>query len=172
MIRKVLLVLCAAGLLLTGCTVKVEQKEPTISQAEFERGIADALQQTVGRRPDTVACPGPVPAKVGETVRCTLSDRGTRAGLTAVITSLDNGKANYHVKVDDKPLGQALRSSLARCADSVAATRWTAGAIRETASFVKRPSGPDTDTAAGAGVPVSGAATHRTPNSCSLSSTA
>lgn len=102
MIRRIALGLCAAGLVLGGCTVKVQ--EATISQAEFEQGIADALQQSVGQRPDTVECPGPVPARVGETVRCTLTAGSTHAGLTAVITGIQDGKASYHVKVDDHPL--------------------------------------------------------------------
>ncbi|NKQ56458.1 DUF4333 domain-containing protein [Amycolatopsis sp. K13G38] len=104
MIRNAIFALYGAALVLGGCTVKVEKPAPTISQAEFERGIADALQQSVGTRPDTVTCPGPVAATVGRTVRCTLTAGTTRAGLTAEIVSIDNGKANYHVMVDDKPL--------------------------------------------------------------------
>jgi len=72
-------------------------------QENLEQGISDALTKTVGRKPDAVACPGPVKAKIGETTRCELTGDGVKYGVTATITSNDNGKYQYSVKVDDRP---------------------------------------------------------------------
>jgi hypothetical protein len=59
-------------------------------------GSADAVERE---------CPGSVKAKAGESVRCELSAGSVRYGLTATVSSYDNGKAQYEVKVDDKPAG-------------------------------------------------------------------
>lgn len=98
---------CAAVVALTGCSVSVETKEddPTMSRETVENGIADALEEAVGQRPDSVECPDAVTAKVGETFRCELSAGSDRYGLTGTIKSLEDGKAQYDVKVDDKPAG-------------------------------------------------------------------
>jgi uncharacterized protein DUF4333 len=98
---------CAAAVTITGCSVSVEPKTdevPTLKQETVETGIADALEKAVGQRPDSVECPDPVPAKEGETFRCELSAGSTRYGLTGTITSLSDGKAQYDVKVDEKPV--------------------------------------------------------------------
>ena len=104
--RAVLTGVVCAVVTLTGCSVSVETKEdPTMSKETVEKGIADALEKAVGQRPDSVECPDSVKAKVGETFRCELSAGSDRYGLTGTITSLNDGKAQYDVKVDDKPAG-------------------------------------------------------------------
>ena len=77
--------------------------EAAITKASLEQGIADVLQQQVGQRPDSVTCPGSVKAATGESIRCVLAAGTTKYGLTATVNSYSNGKANYSVKVDDKP---------------------------------------------------------------------
>lgn len=95
---------CVAAALVAGCSVSVQTGDPTISKENLEQGIADALQKSVGQRPDSVECPGPVKAKAGETTRCVLTAGSTRYGLTANVTSYDNGNAHYQVQVDDQPM--------------------------------------------------------------------
>jgi hypothetical protein len=89
---------------LTGCSVSVGS-DPKISKETLESGITDALEKSVGKRPDSVTCPGSVKAKVGESIRCELRAGASRYGLTATVTSLDDGKAQYKVKVDQRPAG-------------------------------------------------------------------
>jgi len=103
-IRMVLLPVVCAGIAVAGCSVKAGvTTDSTISKENLEQGISDALTKTVGRKPDAVACPGPVKAKIGETTRCELTGDGVKYGVTATITSNDNGKYQYSVKVDDRP---------------------------------------------------------------------
>lgn len=105
-VRAVLAGAACAVVAVAGCSVSVETKEdPTISKENLEQGVADALEKAVGQRPDSVECPGSVKAKAGESVRCELSAGSVRYGLTATVSSYDNGKAQYEVKVDDKPAG-------------------------------------------------------------------
>jgi hypothetical protein len=103
-VRTVVLAVCCAGFVLTGCSAKVTgSPEAAITKASLEQGIADVLQQQVGQRPDSVTCPGSVKAATGESIRCVLAAGTTKYGLTATVNSYSNGKANYSVKVDDKP---------------------------------------------------------------------
>ncbi|QFU88388.1 DUF4333 domain-containing protein [Amycolatopsis sp. YIM 10] len=94
---------CAA-LALTGCSASVNTGEPTIAKATLEQGVTDALHKSVGQRPDSVECPDSVKAEAGQSTRCVLTASSVRYGLTATVTSVDNGNARYQVQVDNKPM--------------------------------------------------------------------
>jgi len=97
-------VLLALGVLaLAGCSVSV-QVDQEVSKENIEKSISDALRKTVGQTPDSVVCPGPVKAIVGQTARCVLTGDGVRYGVTATVKSVDGSNVNYDVKVDDKPM--------------------------------------------------------------------
>ncbi|MEU6642354.1 DUF4333 domain-containing protein [Saccharomonospora sp. NPDC046836] len=103
---KALLVACAV-LATCGCSVTVRTGEPdeaTVSKAELERSVTESLTEMAGQQPDAVECPGPIKAKVGETIRCVLTAGGTRLGMTVTIKSYDNGRAKFDVQVDEQPL--------------------------------------------------------------------
>lgn len=90
--------------LLVGCSVSVGSG-PSIDKTTLEQGITDTLTKQVGRKPDSVTCPGPLTAKVGQSARCELVGDGTRYGVTVTVTSYQDGKAKYDVKVDQQPMG-------------------------------------------------------------------
>jgi hypothetical protein len=90
--------------MLAGCSVSVQTGDPTVAKENLEQGVADALQKSVGKRPDSVECPGSVKAEAGQTARCVLTAGSVRYGLTATITSYDNGNAHYQVQVDNQPM--------------------------------------------------------------------
>ncbi|GAB3563936.1 hypothetical protein GCM10027445_06940 [Amycolatopsis endophytica] len=102
MIRTAL-VACVATFLLTGCSVQVGTVG-SLSQETVEQGISDALLTEIGHRPDGVDCPDPLDAKAGKSTRCVLTDQGMRVGVTATVTDVQGGTANYHVQVDNEPL--------------------------------------------------------------------
>ncbi|HJQ46420.1 MAG TPA: DUF4333 domain-containing protein [Amycolatopsis sp.] len=101
------LLVAGAVLALGGCSVTVQKTDNSISKETLEQGIADTLQKKVGDRPDTVTCPGSLKPEPGASIRCELTAVGLRYGVTATVTSAENGKANYDVKVDNQPLGKA-----------------------------------------------------------------
>lgn len=92
-----------AGFLLAGCSVS-GAPPASIDKPNLEKGITDTLTRQVGRKPDSVTCPGPLKAEVGQSERCVLVGDGVRYGVTATITSYQNGDAKYDVKVDQQPL--------------------------------------------------------------------
>jgi hypothetical protein len=101
-VRATMVGVACAVVTLTGCSASVEA-EATVSKADLEQGISDALEEATGQAPDSVDCPGSVKAKVDESVRCELTAGSDKYGLTATITSYDNSKAQYDVKVDEEP---------------------------------------------------------------------
>ncbi|WP_051165869.1 DUF4333 domain-containing protein [Amycolatopsis orientalis] len=100
-IRPVLLAACA--FLLAGCSVSVSVGKQ-VSKEDLERGISDALQQSIGKRPDTVTCPGAIKAVEGESMRCVLTAGGQKVGLTAKIGAVHGSDVRYNVQVDQKPM--------------------------------------------------------------------
>ncbi|NKQ56465.1 DUF4333 domain-containing protein [Amycolatopsis sp. K13G38] len=90
----------AAGLTLFGCSSKGD----TVAKDTLEQGITDTLTKAVGQRPDKVECPGPIKAEAGQTMRCVLTAGSTRYGLSATITSYENGTAHYRAQVDQQPM--------------------------------------------------------------------
>jgi uncharacterized protein DUF4333 len=106
-VRTAALVILCSGAALCACTAKTGSAQPTVSQANLQQGVADSLQQSVGQRPDSVNCPGPITATVGQTERCTLTASGTTFGLTVKITGYSNGQATYDVQVDHQPMSAA-----------------------------------------------------------------
>ncbi|MGW4484229.1 DUF4333 domain-containing protein [Amycolatopsis sp. NPDC004368] len=99
MLRRIVVAVCGIALV-AGCSAHVEVTR-RVSQADLERGIADALEKSVGQRPDTISCPGPIDAKVGQQMRCRLVAGTTKAGLTATINTVNGSDVRYSVKVDD-----------------------------------------------------------------------
>ncbi|WIX84219.1 DUF4333 domain-containing protein [Amycolatopsis carbonis] len=85
---------------MAGCSAHVEVQRK-VAKADLEKGISDALQKTVGQRPDSVTCPGPIDAKVGQQMRCELVAGTTKAGLTATVNTVNGSDVRYSVKVDD-----------------------------------------------------------------------
>ncbi|WP_194814323.1 DUF4333 domain-containing protein [Nocardia sp. XZ_19_385] len=82
-------------LLVAGCTYT-----PTIEEADLEKSVQQTLSEKVGRKPDSVDCPGDLKGNVGTTMRCTLTTEGTQLGLTVKVTAVIDQKVEYEVEVD------------------------------------------------------------------------
>jgi hypothetical protein len=73
---------------------------------EVADGAEEALEETVGSRPD-ITCPEDLEATVGAETRCVLTagDDPTEYGVTVTVTSMENGTAKFDVVVDEEPVG-------------------------------------------------------------------
>ncbi|MDX6648377.1 MAG: hypothetical protein QOJ97_328 [Solirubrobacteraceae bacterium] len=75
--------------------------EKILPKADVEQAAKEQLTATVGQTPKSIGCPGDMKAKVGETMRCTLTaDDGTKLGVTITVKKVDGDKATYEVAVD------------------------------------------------------------------------
>lgn len=93
---------CAAVAALSACSVSASGGK-SVKQAEVEKQIADQLAAKTGERPTSVSCPDNLKAKEGTTMRCTLTARSGKYGLTVTVTSVKDNTVNFDIKVDDKP---------------------------------------------------------------------
>ncbi len=81
--------------------VSWETVSGTLPGPLVERQVQDALERSVGKRPDAVSCPARVAMKVGSKTRCTLTAGDKAYGLTVTMT--DNTGA-FDIDVDEQPL--------------------------------------------------------------------
>ncbi|GAB3286745.1 DUF4333 domain-containing protein [Parasphingorhabdus pacifica] len=74
----------------------------TVGKGEVESQISAQLEQKVGQAPDSVTCPGDLPAEVGETMRCELSAGGEKLGISTEVTEVDGTDVRFDIQVDEK----------------------------------------------------------------------
>ncbi|RMI35560.1 DUF4333 domain-containing protein [Nocardia stercoris] len=102
MIRIVTAIAAAASVVaLAGCSVSVGGK--SVDKNDVANEISQKLTEQVGKQPDKVECPGNLPAKVGATLVCTLTDGTTQYDVHVDVTGVDGDKALFDIKVDDNP---------------------------------------------------------------------
>lgn len=96
-IAVTILALAGAGILGACGTGKV-------GESEVEQQVKTALTQKVGQAPDSIDCPGDLTGKVGEKMRCVLTDGATKYGVTVTVTSVTDDKALFDAVVDEEPM--------------------------------------------------------------------
>ncbi|GAA2106559.1 DUF4333 domain-containing protein [Streptomyces synnematoformans] len=92
-----------AVLLSAGCSVSVGSSSDSMSKEDVAEKASEALAKEVGRQPDDVTCEDDLKAEVGATVRCELTDGGTKVGVTVTAKSVDGDTIRMDVKADDAP---------------------------------------------------------------------
>lgn len=70
----------------------------TLPKARVESAASSSLKESVGVAPDAVDCPGSLPLKVGQKMRCTLTAGSDKVGFTLTVTSADG---HFNIQVDD-----------------------------------------------------------------------
>lgn len=94
------LVVCAlAALGLGGCS----DPELTITTDSLEAGLTETLRER-GRLPEKVDCPSEVKAEMAQRTECVMTEKGERFHVAVVVTSIYDGKAEYDIEVDAKPM--------------------------------------------------------------------
>ncbi|MFF3174548.1 DUF4333 domain-containing protein [Streptomyces sp. NPDC057900] len=112
-----LAVLCAAG-----CSASVGSTK-AVSKKEVAKQAKAGLAKEVGREPDDVTCEHDLKAKVGETVRCTLTADGKKQGMTVTAKSVDGDNVHMAFKVDDAPDGGGGSGGGAKAVDKAEVAR-------------------------------------------------
>jgi hypothetical protein len=98
---RILVVLPALAFGLGACTVTA-----TLSAEDVAGAAEDAFEQESGIR-FPITCPEDLEAEVGAETRCVLtnSDTGEEYGVSVTVTSVENGSAQFDVRVDNQPQG-------------------------------------------------------------------
>ena len=72
-----------------------------VARSDVEKNVSDQLTATVGQKPKSITCPGDLDAKVGTTMRCSLTaDDDTSLGLVVTVTSVQGGDVKFDLAVD------------------------------------------------------------------------
>lgn len=87
----------AGVLLVAGCGT------PKVAQDKVEDQIGSQLGKQIGHKPDKVSCPDDLTGKKGKTMKCTLTDKGTKYGVTVKVTSVEGKKVKFDINVDKQP---------------------------------------------------------------------
>lgn len=92
-----LALLAPALLLVAACGTPEE-----VSTDTLESEVSTQLEQQVGRAPESVDCPDPLPAEVGATVRCVFTaPNGTRVGLTIQAQETGDDGVRFGLVLDE-----------------------------------------------------------------------
>lgn len=91
--------------LLGACSASVEaSKSAGISKDRLADVVKEKLEAQVGSKADSVECDGELPAKVGATQRCVLTDGDKKWGVTVTANSVEGDNVKFGVEVDDQPM--------------------------------------------------------------------
>lgn len=104
--RRIVAALVAALVagLLTACSGSVSTGDKRVAKSQVEKLASARLAAKTGETPKTLTCPGDLKAKVGTTMRCSLTDKADRTfGFSVTVTSVKDNVVNFDIKVDDKP---------------------------------------------------------------------
>ena len=103
----------ATALVLCGCSASVsvgesapEDLPQSVSSGEVEVQAQDALTQQVGQQAPPVTCTEDLPAEVGATITCSMSDGQVTYDVLITVTSVADDKVNFDVQVADVPSSQ------------------------------------------------------------------
>lgn len=88
---------------------------------ELEDKVVNMVEDETGDTPDAVDCPDELPAEEDESVRCTYEMLGYEIGVTLTATSVDDGKVDFRLEVDDEPMNGPDDASSEGAGDSSAA---------------------------------------------------
>lgn len=89
---------------LTGCTFSASVNR-TVAPSSFETVVADALEKSVGQRPQVDCGPEPIDLRTGNTVHCEIGAEGdpTKYDSTVEVTRVDGSDYSVHVEVAETP---------------------------------------------------------------------
>jgi hypothetical protein len=98
-------VIAAAGLLLSGCSVKVEtsagvSKEASVSAEDLQQ-VEEVLMQKLssdGTPVETVECVDDIASKVGSTVECVTVTGNDRQGYDVTVSEAEGDTVNFDYK--------------------------------------------------------------------------
>lgn len=74
----------------------------TVAQETVEKTVSERLEAQVGQKPDKIECPGDLSAKVGETMKCTLTAGSDQLGVNVQVTEVDGSDVKFDIQVDEQ----------------------------------------------------------------------
>ena len=118
-IVRTLLASGAAAGLMAGCSFSVGSSH-SVGRSDVESQITSKMTDAAGNKPDSVACPGDLPAKVGAQLNCDMKVKYESYNVNVTVTSVDGGDVKFDMveTVDKDKVASIISSKLAAQAGS------------------------------------------------------
>jgi hypothetical protein len=128
-------VLVAAGLL-GACSAHVEVGTPSsssptstspaappgVSKEKLAAVVKQRLEEKVGKKADSVVCNGDLPAQVGATQQCVLTDGADQYRVTVTASTVNGDDVNFSIETDPHPINSGDSTDQPTPAESPAPT--------------------------------------------------
>lgn len=73
--------------------------QATVPAADVEQQVATQLEAQVGQAPDSVTCPGDLPAQMGAKLECELTAGGDTLPVFVTVTAVNGTDVNFDIEV-------------------------------------------------------------------------
>ena len=97
-IVRTLLVSGAAGGLMASagaCSCSIGSSSHAVSKSDVARQITSKLTDAAGNKPDSVTCPGDLPANVGAQLNCEMKDKNQTFNVNVTVTSVNGSHVEF-----------------------------------------------------------------------------
>ena len=74
----------------------------SVDRADVEEQVSTQLGAQVGREPEDITCPGDLPAVVGATLSCVLTDGGDQLDVALEVTGVDGADVSFDIEVGEQ----------------------------------------------------------------------
>ncbi len=118
-IVRTLLVSGAAAGLMAGagaCSCSVGSSSHAVSKSDVAQQITSKLTDAAGNKPDSVTCPGDLPAKVGAQLNCEMKVKNQTFNVNVAVTSVNGNDVKFDMveAMDKNKVASLISDKLAQ----------------------------------------------------------
>jgi Domain of unknown function (DUF4333) len=96
-VRTLLVSGAAAGLMASAgaCSCSIGSSSHAVSKSDVAQQITSKLTDASGNKPESVTCPGDLPAKVGAQLNCTMKVKDRTFNVNVTVTSVNGSDVKF-----------------------------------------------------------------------------
>ncbi|MEE6175969.1 DUF4333 domain-containing protein [Mycobacterium sp. 050134] len=106
----------AAGLMAAAgaCSCSVGSSSHAVSKGDIASQITAKMTDAAGNKPDSVTCPGDLPAKVGAQLNCEMKVKNQTFNVNVTVTSVEGSNVKFDMveTVDKNQVAQVISTKL------------------------------------------------------------
>ncbi len=131
-VRTLLVSGAAAGLMagVGACSCSVGSSSHAVSKSDVAQQITSKLTDGAGNKPDSVICPGDLPANVGAQLNCTMKVKDQTFNVNVTVTSVNGSHVEFDMVetmdknqvaslISDQLASQGTRPDSVTCPDNL-----------------------------------------------------
>ena len=115
-VRSLLVSGAAAGLMASAgaCSCSIGSSSHAVSKSDVAQQITSKLTDAAGNKPDSVTCPGDLPANVGAQLNCEMKDKNQTFNVNVTVTSVNGSDVKFDMveTVDKNQVASVISAKL------------------------------------------------------------